>query len=147
MQANKQLTADIRQVICECDAHCCSSQQPHTIVSFQAFVFPAKIFSANFVVKRTSSVDCPATKQCEILWQRFLLARADYPINIYSLSFKTPTNFLKEEIRNKIMTKIGRNNIVLNSLSAMTYCEVNKSIRIFKFLLHRCDRNYRCRIR
>ena len=45
------------------------------------------------------------------------------------------------------MTKIGRNNIVLNSLSVMTYCEVNKSIRIFKFLLHRCDRNYRCRIR
>ena len=45
------------------------------------------------------------------------------------------------------MTKIERNNIVLNSLSVMSYCEVNKGIRIFKFLLHRCDRNYRCRIR
>ena len=34
------------------------------------------------------------------------------------------------------MTKIGRNNIVLNSLSVMSYCEVNnKGIGIFKFLL------------
>ena len=45
------------------------------------------------------------------------------------------------------MTKIERNNIVLNSLSVMSYCEVNKGIRKFKFLLHRCDRNHRCRIR
>lgn len=29
------------------------------------------------------------------------------------------------------MTKIGRNNIVLNSLNVMSYCEVNKGIYVY----------------